>query len=692
MSEKSAPQSYPIESEWLSCDSLYVEMRNQALDDLIAHKKQKCVEAILNYEKTYDTLRQQATQDALREMAWVQASEVLKESDNVITGGYPLREAVGLNLYRWYARFCAEIKEPKGSLICMGDLFGTKPLRLGKDGLLLGNLILMPLKIYQFSRFLWGVEGLVSTAIQMQKEAPDLVNILKGAGVLVREINYLNIWNLPREIPIQSGFKVMTETIELAITSQHLCSTKSLEIKKGFLKTVFSKIASWGDACAVLRINDNKFTEISPIKILGRSVDEHLEEHVGIAAEWFLENIPQTKSKLFERIALRTVTLSGLPDNRRVGPIDHSIFFKEDINYEVLAHSLPYLIFVGGEVALSNIEPGDEFDAVPHFRKILSRSFKTRGLWERISRQPKQTTDSLLRLDGGDPFVNESLLLTLSAIPRGYFCSPIEAYGIEKNQVLCDHLRVLDLEVDRDSLASCWKKCEQTAQANKEKAASLLLDNARDLAKSEDTHERVLKLLTGNEANDVMDYVEAKFISMKGRSKIPKLRAKSFTELSKASEKWHKEIAEMEFEGEDVRFHPPQGEYETDQITLSFAETKKELHTLGATMRNCVYSMLDSVLRGRCAIIKGRLKGKGNGGERFLARVELSGDDKGIRIIQLRGFANADFDYQKEELIRDQIMTLIRALPPISKDIVENESFLRPMDLVKSMDNRALGD
>lgn len=652
---KKPPELPPIKSKILSQRTDYPFIRANAMEALHALGHEEIALAILEWENkvddmlgaSYNTTHERRVKAFMGRLSVSVPLHYLKITDD--QKSQYQRELRNIFEFRLFLELSESILHEKNTIDDIQIALSPKPLKIGAESYLCFNLLITPAQVFWtgFSRYRCCT---IISDLDADANSELVINALREHGIPLNEINYIDPGldiDIPRDVE-QSSLALRALKMETDISAE---TVRQLTIDH--LSFVFYAAIECGneDMKNLVRFIGGSYIEGE--KLLKAQIQQNARGF----AEIFLSLFPRHSLTFLNRMILRRKVSKFILNQQSSAKCPSSLFRRTDINFDILAKALPYLLYTRGPEALLNIESGDEYSAIPTLRaKQISQDLGKSVRWEKCKIQPEQVLDVLYPDGSLDSQSSQSESLhynTLMLIPPGLKVSAFEAKLLV---TIAGELSArFDALWEQYAPGDYQDRIQRHAviRANLGKAGRLLLEKIR---RSSDKFENLTWINQSSplisEILDVVDYLNETFLRPNKKSNSQaSIKFLSYDEAKKASDRWHVELYRSSFEDEDLSYFPPQKEIDTDVIHARFINTRRDLHLTGQMFKNCVYSKHTDILEGKLHILAGSLKTKTLD---FVCSIEFNSDGS-FKITQIRGHCNSSIETEDQQLVKIEL-------------------------------------
>lgn len=558
---------------------------------------------------------------------------------------------------------------PRGQNIW--DRLNPKVQRVGSQCLLIGDLLLAPMRVFEVSKhshtFLTAL-----AQIPAQANPQQVIKIIRNTGVALYEIDPFDMSRIECSDPISNQIRDIKRTLSL---SKHLNARQLNKLTSFYLDAFFfhqivrsQRLVDLIDFTKSKRLRGQSTNSIDDESLAPFADQVHAL--VRTRRESFQSLVGEQHKALFERIVLRRLTQTFFANTPPASEkVPSTIFTNPEINTVVLARALPYLFHQRGPHALCSLVPGDEYEAIPQFRQDMrDQCLNSTHAWSRLKHQPDQVVDLLLpTFTQADTVKSLNLLKTMQCLPTSSSLSLFEATVTSSVATRTGDLNAPWFKGDPPHIPADKARNFAAAHANRQRLTHLILERARQGRQTDELVFTDLKNTCRAEMMDVLDYARAKFLSVLGSPPtVAKMRFTTYSQLLSASQRWHRDLYRSQFKDQDMVYFERPLNINSDSVTAILVQTRAELHFQGCMFRNCIYSRHENIVRGESWVMHGELQYTGI---KFIAELGWDRDSGVLKVFEMRAPYNEPLDEHIAQVIQAALVVAIAAPPLLSPGI-----------------------
>lgn len=665
--DQAAQISPPIASNLLRTRSDYPAIRDKALQSLYSLGLNDIASLVLQWENEADELYspRQESEERRRIRIYVRIVQVLIPVSSLKLGReFRLkhhRELQDIHELRLFVEFSASILHNENKVQSSKIVLPTEPIKIVADCYLCCNLMIAPGRVFatEATKYTW-----VRTTSKLDANAhwTQVVREMRKNGHPLIEIDYIN----PSEnIDVPTWFNLSSSAARSLLKNIDHCTNSKTELSLNHLGSVFAAaIAYSGTVADLARFIGGEYHD-------GLDLLEHeIRDRGRELAKLFLSLFPSHSKEFLHRMIVKRTVSKKILGHHATIPCPPSVFARTDINFDVLAKVLPYLLNDRGFEALLNLAPGDEYEAAPHARsRISTEDLGTIVRWKRSVLQSTPVLDILYPEEHSHHIDSRTITTqahTIMLIPQGESISIAEAEVFQKiAKKLGNRWEALYAEYQPGDYKDKTKRFA-TIRANQEKIGRLILERIRGPripCDEAETHK--IEKTTISEIMDVVDYLNDTFLRPNKNSNSQSVvKFASYSALKKSSDRWHIDLYRSSFKDPDVTYFPNPQEIDSDKLSAKLINTRRELHVTGSIFKNCLYSKHQGILDGKLYILEGKLKTKKL---EFVCSIEFNGQDT-FEIIEMKGRFNSLIEIEDQHVIKELLIESDLQKPKSSSD------------------------
>lgn len=650
MNEIKDPRSYPILSATLRGQKGYPTLRRNAIDGLLTIGRSDVIPLLFEWEEQLDgrlsVLNADKSDDRAKLYVWnlglLQAIRRIKPEGSFGDGKDDPLLFLALEAicqFKFFLRVALSLKKEGPMDPCQG-IFSLEAIQVGAQCKAYHSILISPGRIFVCTASPQWV-SYFSNKIPNTADAQETLRILRMHGVELIEVDYLNpdkefikfLGNQTLNLRDKINFSLDLTGEEREAIAQHYLAS----ILKGIMMNTDDVI----DLCYSLSESLNASFDF---------LSERIDALAQAQAAQFLSLFPKRSNQLLYRIILNKVAQRLFANNVFPDVFPIALFFRTDLNFDLLCQNLPYLFYLKGHQALIDLNPGDEYTLVPQFKALLSKyDFGKILKWKKIRFQSDVVRDFLFfrtltyRLEREVEFN-----AWLSFIPYGKRISYYQANILQK------------LSSSVEAPGSYWTakihpgdysdrlRRYTTIMHNREKAGRLIVEQMEYLSTQQDfaSYQKEQQMVA--EFEEIIDYLNERFFKVNEHSNSqPEVRFSSYSAMKKASDTWHASLFNSKFRDEDMTYYSATPEIKSDSIEATVIATRRDLHITGSTFRNCVYSKHSDIVKGKITVVRGLIK---NSGRDFVCSVKITPDGSGV-IDEIKAPYNVLLTYEETETV-----------------------------------------